>query len=786
MYRGDGTSTGLTDTVSLLSGQRLVGGTQSLTIAGTELVAANGANRPAITGTVDLDDANTVTGVQITSSATPAIRGASGDDAGTIDDVVLNGSAGGLELVGTASTWNVSNLSTNLSGGDSVRVDAAGTVNFNAASTIALVGAAGRGLTVNNSTVSGQVDSVTVTSSPTTGIALTGNTGALTVDDVNLATTGTGLLVSSSNDVTVNASGDGVVSSAGTAVDLNTDGGTPANPVDVSLNTVTSTGGVRGIDIDDIGNGTFTASGGTLSGHTGTEFFLSGGDNTISYGGTVGNGAGGSATIQNRAGGTVTLSGSINDTNDAGGGVVLSGSSGGSTVFSGAAKTLNTGATNAIDFSATGAHALSITGGNLDVDTTSGGGIAATGANGTIGVTGSVNTVNSTTGTAVSINGPDIAAADATFQSIASNGATSGIVLANTGSAGGLHVTGTGGAGTGGTITASTGPGINLSSTNEVQLASVNVTNGQDDGIRGASVTGFQLTGSSAVTGNGNAVTERGIDMTELAGAVGNPVTLTNATVTGNAEDNLAIVNDAATISSLSITGGSYSNNSTSIGNDGIRLENTGAGNLTGATISGATFTNNRGDHIQVLTDNSTTTTQSVTIQNNDLNGTGNQPGNTMVGGGIAIGTGGSANQTVVVDNNDIERAAGSAISLNTSTLTAPTARWTVTNNDIGTSGDPKSGSNTNVGIYGNVNGDGNVRALVSNNTIVQTEFSMIDIVQNDGDADLDLTIQGNDLNEQGDPAVFIYGIRLVYGSLATDEGNGCLNLGHSSNSTLR
>lgn len=783
VYRGDGTTTGYTDDVSLLASQRLLGQATALVVDGTSLVPAG--SRPSIVGTVDVDDANTVSGLQIASSATPGIRGGAGDAGGTIDDVVLAGGGGGLALVGTSSTWNVSNLTTNTTGGDAVLVDTAGTVNFTSAGTIGITSSAGRGLTVTGTATSGTIDSVDTSSSPTTGIALTGNTGSLTIDDVNVTTTGTGLLVSSSENVTVNSTGNGFVSSSGTAVDLNTDGVNPSNQVDVALNNVSSSGGTRGIRIDDIGNGTFSAGAGALSGHTTAEIGVAGGSGNISYGGTVANGSGATAQITGRTGGTVTLSSTISDSSDAGGGITLSGSTGGTTVLSGSSKTLNTGTSTALDLS--GTHALSITGGGLDIDTTSGTGFAATGTTATIGVTGTGNSITSTTGTALSINGPDFTSADATFDSIASNGAANGILLADTGANGGLHVTGSGGsAGSGGTITNSTGPGISLTNTREVQLASVNVTNGADDGIRGSGVAGFQLTGNAAVTGNGNAVTERGLDFTELSGDAGNPVTLTNATVTGNAEDNVWISNDTATISSLAITGGSYSSNSTTIGNDGIHIENTGAGDLTNASISGATFTNNRGDHIQVMTDNSNTATQDVTISGNDLNGTGNQGGNTMVGGGIAIAAGGNADQSVAVTNNDIERPYGSAISLNTSTLTAPTVGWTVTGNTIGTSGDFQSGSQSNVGVYGNVNGNGDVRAIVSNNTIVQTAFTMIDIVQNDGDADLNLTIKGNNLDEQGSTVTFLYGVRLIFGSLASDEGNNCLDMGDPSTSAQK
>ena len=788
VVKGDGSTTGLNDGdgVSLLASQHLVGAAEPLVVGGTTLATGNNANRPSLVTNVTLGSSNVVEGLQISTGLGWAISGGAGDNSGTLDNLTVNGtgSGGGVELLATSGTWNVSDLSVSTPG-NAFEISSAGTVNLASAGTISLSSSSGRGFTASSSTLSGTLDSVTASASPTTGISLTDTAGSLTIDDVNVTSTGTGLFLGNTNGVTVNNSGDASISSSGTAVDLNTDTAVAVTTQpSVTLSSVTSTGGARGIRINDIGAGTFSATAGTLSGQTTAAVDISAGSGNVSYGGTIGNGSGLSASVANRAGGTVTLSGNINDSNDAGGGLSITGSTAANTTrFTGATKTLNTGASNAVTYAAAGSDALELSGGGLDIDTTTGRGIFATGASGTISVAGSSNSITSGSGTALEINAPDIAAADVTFQSIASNGAASGIVLANTGTAGGLHVTGSGGvAGSGGTITASSGAGVDLTSTSEVQLASVAVTNGATDGIRGVGVSGFSLTGSAAVTGNGNAVGEHGIDMTELSGTAGNPVTLTGATVTGNAENNLSIVNDAATISSLSITGGSYGSNSTTIGNDGIHIENTGTGDTTGATISGVTLTNNRGDHIQVITDNSNSSDQTVSITGNTLRGTGNQPGNTMVGGGIALGAGGNAVQKIIVNNNDIERAYGAPISLNTSSGTSPTVGWTVNNNTIGTSGEVNSGSESNVGIYGNVNGDGTVNALIQSNTIYRTDFSHIDIVQNDGDADLSLTMKGNVLLEGGDPlGDYIYGVRLTFGSASTDNGTNCLDMGATS-----
>ena len=104
----------------------------------------------------------------------------------------------------------------------------------------------------------------------------------------------------------------------------------------------------------------------------------------------------------------MTLTGNINDTNDAGGGISITGNTGGSTVLSGTTKTLNTGLANAVAFSNSDGHTLTLSGGGLDVDTTSGAGrrgddCAAPSTSSELG-----NTIDTGTGTALTVSDTDV------------------------------------------------------------------------------------------------------------------------------------------------------------------------------------------------------------------------------------------------------------------------------------------------------------------------------------------------------------------------------------------
>jgi hypothetical protein len=186
----------------------------------------------------------------------------------------------------------------------------------------------------------------------------------------------------------------------------------------------------------------------------------------------------------------------------------------------------STGANNAVDLDTNTGATINFTNGGLDLDTTTGTGFDATGG-GTVNVTGSNNSINSGTGTALNVQNTTIGAADLTFQSISANGAVNGIVLNNTGTLGGLHITGMGTTNSGGIIQNTTGDGISLIDTTDAQLNWMRIATTGGDGISGSSVHGFRLINSS-IFGAGDGDEENGIIFGNDNAVVG-PVTTLGA-----------------------------------------------------------------------------------------------------------------------------------------------------------------------------------------------------------------------------------------------------------------
>jgi hypothetical protein len=734
VLRGTG-ATGLTDTVDLLANQRLLGEAADLVVAGTTLFTGTPANRPPLSGTVNLDDANTIRGVAIASLSptppaigAPAIVGATGDVAGTITDVTLSGAAGGLDLNATTGTWDLTDLTANTTGGTAVNLNNAGTVNFTPAGTISLSSAAGPALTASTNTtpastaLSGTIDSVTTTSSPTTGISVTNTTGSLTLDDINLAATGTALTLNNANNVTVNNSGDADISAAGRAINHANGPTTQPNAPDVTLDQVTSSGGTEGINIDGIGEGTFSAVGGTLSGHSAAELDINGGSGNITYPGTIGNGSGLSVQITGRSTGTVALAGNINDTSDAGGGIDMSGNSGGTFNFSGTTKTLNTGAGAA--FSSTGSGpTINLTGGGLDIDTTGGAGLTATGG-GTLSIpTGaSPNTIDTTTGTALNVTSTNIANTGLTFRSISAGtttaGPTNGIVLSGTGAAGRLLVTGTGssalgGDASGGTIQRATNYGVSLTSTLSPSLTNVVIKDIARNGIDGTDVTNFTLANSqvsntgTAAAGqyeeNSIAFVDRTTPITD--NTIDGTVTLTQNVISQPRRNAIMIETWNGTIDALNI-----SNN----------------------TLSGGTTTSSILDAIHVFAQGSAAATSHITtatIQNNNISDFRffDTASSKFIGGNgirIAGGSGNGTNNTVttlgaaatpiVISGNDVDNVGSNFIAVSFNGEQG-LSNFQIDNN--GTIADPMSHAE-GLGVSVFFGGTGTFGARVNNNMI--------------------------------------------------------------------
>src|SRR5690606_29986091 len=272
---------------------------------------------------------------------------------------------------------------------------------------------------------------------------------------------------------------------------------------------LTSTGGVFNASLANVttGGGPFSLGTGALSGATADEALrIDGGNGSFSYAGTITNSASRAVTIQNKSGGTVTLSGSINPMGAARGILVSDNSTGANTItFSGPAKRISTGSNPGVALQNNLGATIEFTNGGLEIATTSGAGFRATGG-GTVLVTGLANTIASTTGTALTVTNTTIGAGGLVFRSISSNGAANGILLDTTGNTAGLTVTGDGGGaanGSGGSILGSTGIGVRLTDTRDVNLGYLNVQGSADAGIKGINLTNFALARSN-VTNNGN------------------------------------------------------------------------------------------------------------------------------------------------------------------------------------------------------------------------------------------------------------------------------------------
>ena len=579
--------------------------------------------------------------------------------------------------------------------------------------------------------------------------------GQILVGDANgslrptiVATAGDGIDVAENNTI----SGIDIGSTSGAGID--DDGGT------VGTLTVTDVGigGARTGQVVDIDNG------GTLN------VTLNEASSTASTGGAIDlAGVGGTFTVTN----ATTIAGV-----HTGGGVDVTGSSATVTLNGG---TVSTGADTAINYVGnSGTLALD---GGLDIVTTSGSGLNASGG-GTVTATGSGGSITSTTGTALSVSNTTIGAAGLTFESISSTGAVSGIVLANTGAAGGLTVTGDGGSavnGSGGTITGSTGAGISLTNTRDVSLDQMIVQNGGNDGINGNNVVNFMLS-NSTVLDNGNADEEHGIDMTGLTGTAA----IENSTIRGSFEHNFRLLNTSGTLDTLEITDSTFDHlavQSGVAGGSGVLITLHNSAVITDLAIVDSTFRNNFSNGILVNTEQSSRIGE-------DNAGSGSTDGaivagNTFDDNNIAIqfGVFHSSDITVDIEGNTIvndERTGvgdtSTAIVLGTSSLSAAgsTLNARVEGNVIGDESIGGSGSSVGSGISLIIQGLADVTALIDDNTIREAPLGFGIEVQSLGSGSgtppaSDVTITNNDVDHTNPdylpggsdfplPAIWVYG----------------------------
>ncbi|MEO8675086.1 MAG: hypothetical protein ABI569_05870, partial [Casimicrobiaceae bacterium] len=562
-------------------------------------------------------------------------------------------------------------------------------------------------------------------SAPTISIAsLATNVVTLTNAGTTNSVRGVNLTTGSNSTKAIGGAGFGtlttsdiVISGSGPALDL-------ANgALSGSFTSISSSGGANGIKLTTIG-GTSTLGNGALGGSTANTFEISGGTGTFTYNGTIASGGAHSVSVANKTGGSVTFNGAITDSAT---GISLTNNTGAAIGFAGGLN-LTTGASAAL--TATGGGTVSATQNNTSI----------------------VNTLTTTTGTALNVANTTIGAAGLTFRSISSNGGTgNGITLDTTGASGGLTVVGdgtnvsVGGNGSGGTIAnksgadnnALQGTGIYLNNTSNVVLRrmTINGTN-QNYGIHGYIVNNFTLEYSTVGGTNGTAATlplpensgegsiyfgnveGTGLSKNGLTGSA----TITNCNISGGRARNFSIINTSGTLNRLTITGSTFGlNQNFSNANQSLALEARVSGTVLNATITGSTFTGAPGD-LANFTGQTATTMDVVFGGATGVPGTA--PGNALTnshaqnivgGGGMTFATQGS--MTFSFEGNAQSGADGSAITLQKAQL-GTLLSGIVDNNRIGVTGVANSASKSGNGIFLSAAGAGTSALTITNNQV--------------------------------------------------------------------
>lgn len=600
IYTGAGNYTGGT---SLLNNQRIIGQGASVSVStasgittapGSATLPATGGTNPVIIHAagngITLAQGNHLRGISIGNCSGSAISGTNFGTL-TLSEVAVNTNGQALSL--TTGTLAATFSSISSSGG----------------TTGILLSAVGGSLTINGGTISGPTG---------TCFSIIGGT---------LSSTYSGSLTQSNNAALVSISGGhmtGTITFNTGTLSASNGTGLQFDNADGTYNftgTVTLNGGDAGIDIVNGSAGNFTFNSAAITNPSGSAIQVIGGNGVISHSGTISKtSAGRLVDIQSRTGGSVTLQGNLSSTTNATG-INVSSNTGGTILFSGSSKTINSGTNPAVTLAGNTGASITFSNGGLSITTTSGTGFSASGG-GTISVQGTSNTINSPTGTALSVISTTIGAAHLNFQSISSAGSATatGIILDNTGASGGLIVTGDGtntskgGNASGGTIanktgtdgSTTTGTGIYLNNTALVVLRRMQLNDFQNLGIYGTSVNGLTL---QYCTINGVNGTSTGSNDACLAfgksnpsGTNGlngaNPSLIDNCIIRGGIEHNLEFYNQSGSFT-LTISNSDIRSNSLAGGGDGIQVEMQGSA-VASITVSSCAFDDNKSQAIQM------------------------------------------------------------------------------------------------------------------------------------------------------------------------------------------
>lgn len=663
---------------------------------------------------------------------------------------------------------------------------------------------------------------VNVASSADNGVSLTNNTGGpITIgtlgDPVGDSgtienTVGDAVVIGNSANVSVNSLRiNTTAGQSGVLVDKTTTGTQTTNLSDLEINdgeigvevTGNGTGTLNmtvndttindptgfGISIDDIDAGTIAVNGTTIDGDTanagaqgvqiansnatitfdsatsienfaGTSFEVTAGNGNVTYNGEITSTIGQSVLVQNRTGGTVTLS-SASTVTDTGGGVRVTGNTAGTVNFNGildldttvndAVRLTNNTGSN-INFTPPGANPL-------DINTTTGRGFVALNG-GTLTVAGTNNSITTTTGTGLQIEGMTIGSVD--FESVDVNGATHGVRLVNN-TSGTITVGDTGAAvGAGGTLQNTVDQAIYVENSN----ATFNGVTVQNAG-NAANENAVEIlhTNSTAMTANLNRLTVSNatalrdgvvIDGTGGSGTFNANIQNLDVDVTGtglvvdegvtltaggtNTIDTTTGVGLTVTDSTISGSGANFQHvNVTAGATSGILLSNLTGGQI---AVTGTGTTTNSGGTL-------TTTGNAIVITNvANADIINMRIANSAVGIEIDHTSAGTTAMDVTIDNLNLDNATGDGINVSADSDAFAFA-FRLTDSDI-----------DNAGVVVDVTGAGQFGMLVDN-TDIATNAGIagraFDFQIHDGATDVDATFRnGNNFVASDGEALFI------------------------------
>ncbi|HTK75503.1 MAG TPA: cadherin-like domain-containing protein, partial [Gemmataceae bacterium] len=310
------------------------------------------------------------------------------------------------------------------------------------------------------------------------GQKLYGQPFGLTISGYTLVAAGGGL-----NPTITNAAGAGIVLAEGVDVQW----------VNVANTLGDGIAGPDGLNFATVGPNMSVTNAGQKG------FRLFGGAGTISFGADISGSGSETVYVTGRTGGSVTVSGNLTSGSAADGIFVAENSGGAVVTFSGAKKLLSSGAFAGVVISGNNAATVSFTNGGLNIDTTSGHGVLATGG-GTLNISGSGNTIRTQTGIALKVEGVSIGGAGLTFLSVSAGSFGAGpdhaIYLVDTGGVAGLTITGDGlTKDSGGIISSTNFEAVYLVDTVNVDLNCLTVSGTGFDmaGIYASGVNGFTL-----------------------------------------------------------------------------------------------------------------------------------------------------------------------------------------------------------------------------------------------------------------------------------------------------